>query len=192
MKNKLHFCLFLILICAASQKFLRFSIPDKDSFVKVESNTFTLMELKEGQRELYFKYENKFEKSDIVINIKKAKQYTTHLYLYNSYESIKKNAEGEYIDFVEDLDLSDKLLFVKGSEKTTYYFIIKDLGDYSTKDQFLIYNEKDVLELKEEEPFTFNSFLSQNLYTFSFKGESFISLEDFSKTGSAVPPHSML
>ena len=82
MISKKHFQLLVILffITITTQKF---SVP-KESFIPVNSNTLTLMELKENQRELYFTYENKFDESDVVINLKKAKQYTTRLYFYNS------------------------------------------------------------------------------------------------------------
>ena len=165
-----NYLIFLIYIAIISLSFQKVFIPKKDSFVPINSNTFNLMELKESQRELYFSYENKFDDSDIVINLKKAKQYTTHLYLYDSYENIKTK-DGEYINYVEDLDLSEKLLYIKGCQKKTYYIIIKDLGNYSTKDYFSIYNEQDIIELKQDEPFTINLFLSKNLYTFTFKGE---------------------
>ena len=169
MISKKHFQLLVILffITITTQKF---SVP-KESFIPVNSNTLTLMELKENQRELYFTYENKFDESDVVINLKKAKQYTTRLYFYNSYEDIKTNSEGEYIDFLEELDLSEKLLYIKSAKKQTYYIVIKDLGNYSTKDYFSIFNEQDTIELKNDEPFTIKLFLSKNRYKFSFKGE---------------------
>ena len=170
MKIKINIQIFLILFFI-SITLEKFSVPSKDSFVPIGSNTFTLMELKEGQRELYYTFENKFDNSDVVVNLKKAKQYTTHLYFYDSYENIKINSDGEYINFLEDLDLSEKLLYIKGSQKKTYYIVIKDIGGYSTKDYFSIYNEQDVIELKQDEPFTINLFLSQNLYTFTFTGE---------------------
>ena len=169
MSVKIIYQLFLICI-TLSLSFQKVFIPKKDSFVPINSNTFNLMELKESQRELYFSYDNKFDDSDIVINLKKAKQYTTHLYLYDSYENIKTK-DGEYINYVEDLDLSEKLLYIKGCQKKTYYIIIKDLGNFSTKDYFSIYNEQDIIELKQDEPFTINEFLSKNKYTFTFKGE---------------------
>ena len=31
---------------------------------------------------------------------------------------------------LEDLDLSEKLLYIKGSQKRTYYIVIKYLGGY--------------------------------------------------------------
>ena len=78
--------------------------------------------------------------------------------------------------------------------KKTYYIIIKDLGNYSTKDYFSIYNEKDNIELKQDEPFTINQFLSKNSYNFTFKGEKdeiiYLNLninnKDFSQTISIV------
>ena len=98
MKIKINIQIFLILFFI-SITLENFSFPSKDSFVPIGSNTFTLMELKEGQRELYYTFENKFDNSDIVVNLKKAKQYTTHLYFYDLYENIKTNSDGEYINF---------------------------------------------------------------------------------------------
>jgi hypothetical protein len=141
------------------------------SFVPINSNALTLMELRENQRELYFSFDNQFDGSDIVINVKKAKQYTTRLYLYSSYDAVKTNGEGQYIDYLEEFDLSEKLLYYKSAKKQTYYIVIKDLGDYSTKDYFSIFNEQDILELKPDEPFTIKLFLSKNLYKFNFKAE---------------------
>lgn len=148
----------------------KFSVPIS-SFVPINSNALTLMELRENQRELYFSFDNQFDGSDIVINVKKAKQYTTRLYLYSSYDAVKTNGEGQYIDYLEEFDLSEKLLYYKSAKKQTYYIVIKDLGDYSTKDYFSIFNEQDILELKPDEPFTIKLFLSKNLYKFNFKAE---------------------
>ena len=189
MSTKINYQLFLIFIII-SLTFQKVFIPKKDSFIPINSNTFNLMELKESQRELYYSYDNKFDGSDIVITLKKAKQYTTRLYFYDSYESIKTNSDGEYINFIEELDLSEKLLYIKSCQKRTYYIIIKDIGNYSTKDYFSIYNEQDIIELKQDEPFTINLFLSKNMYTFSFNGDKdeVISLDmninnkDFSET----------
>ena len=186
--NKTFQIIFILLFISIYAK--EIATPKRDSFVPINSNTLTLMELKDGQRELYFTFDNKFENSDIVVNLKKAKQYTTRLYFYDSYESIKTNSNGEYIDFIEELDLSEKLLYLKGYQKKTYYIVIKDLGNYSAKDYFSIYNEQDTLQLKEDEPFTINLFLSKNLYKFEFSGEKdeVISLDmninnkDFSET----------
>lgn len=166
-KNLFQLLLIFFNIYFATQKF---SVPIS-SFVPINSNALTLMELRESQRELYFTFDNKFDNSDIVINVKKAKQYTTRLYLYSSYEAIKTDGEGQYIDSLEEFDLSEKLLYYKSAKKQTYYIVIKDLGNYSTKDYFSIFNEQDTLELKENEPFTIKLFLSKNLYTFNFKAE---------------------
>lgn len=166
-KNLIRLLLIFFNIYFATQKF---SVPIS-SFVPINSNVLTLMELRESQRELYFTFDNKFDGSDIVLNVKKAKQYTTRLYLYSSYDAIKTNGEGQYIDYLEEFDLSEKLLYYKSAKKQTYYIVIKDLGNYSTKDYFSIFNEQDILELKPDEPFTIKLFLSKNLYKFNFKAE---------------------
>jgi len=166
-KNLIRLLFIFLNIYFATQKF---SVPIS-SFVPINSNDLTLMELRENQRELYFTFDNKFDGSDIVLNVKKAKQYTTRLYLYSSYDAIKTNGEGQYIDYLEEFDLSEKLLYYKSAKKQTYYIVIKDLGNYSTKDYFSIFNEQDILELKPDEPFTIKLFLSKNLYKFNFKAE---------------------
>ena len=186
-KNIFEILLLFFFISLSAQKI---TIPQKDSFIPINSNDFLLMELKEGQRELYYTFDNEFADSDIVVNLKAAKQYTTRLYFYESYENIKVNSQDEFEGFIEELDLSEKFIYIKGSKKQTYYIVIKDLGNYSAKDYFSIYNEQSTIELKPEEPFTINLFLSHNLYTFSFKGEKDevisldknINIKDFSET----------
>ena len=167
-KNTFQIIFIFLFISLSTQKI---NIPKRDSFVPVKSNTLTLMDLKDGQRELYYTFDNKFENSDIVINLKKAKQYTTRLYFYDSYESIKADSNDEFIDYMEELDLSEKFLYIKGYKKKIYYIVIKDLGNYSAKDYFSIFNEEDTLVLREGEPFTINLFLSKNQYKFEFSGE---------------------
>ena len=71
--NKTFQIIFILLFISIYAK--EIATPKRDSFVPINSNTLTLMELKDGQRELYFTFDNKFENSDIVVNLKKAKQY---------------------------------------------------------------------------------------------------------------------
>ena len=164
--------LLLFLFSLSSQR-LRgsFSVPSRDSFSPINHGTQTLIELTSTKKELYYSFENKFDSSDIIIYTKNAHQYTTTMYFYDSYESIKTDKDGEYINFVKELDLSEKLNCITSTKKLTYYIIIKDAGGYSTKDFITIFNEKDTLDLKEEQPFLIPMFFSNNLYTFSFSGE---------------------
>ena len=123
------------------------------------------------QKELYFSFDNQFDSSDIIILAKNAHQYTTSMYFYESYESIKIGSDGEYTNFIQEFDLSEKLNYINSTNKCTYYIIIKDLGGFECKDLITIFNEKDTLELKEEQPFVIPMFFQNNLYTFKFDGE---------------------
>ena len=182
--------LLFFLLNFSTQKLRGFTIPGRDSFVPIKSGIQTLMELTPEKSELYFTFDNQFDSSDIIILAKKAQQYTTGMYVYDSYESIKTDSEGEYINFVKELDLSEKINYITSSKKCTYYIIIKDGGKFPAKDYITIFNEQDIIELKEDEPFLIRMFLKNNLYTFAFNGEQndIIDLElniedkDFSET----------
>ena len=93
------------------------------------------------------------------------------MYFYDSYESIKIGSDGEYTNFIQEFDLSEKLNYINSTNKCTYYIIIKDLGGFECKDLITIFNEKDTLEIKEEQPFVIPMFFQNNLYTFKFDGE---------------------
>ena len=163
--------LLFFLFSLTSQRLRGFQVPGKDSFKPINHGSPTMIQLTNSQKELYYSFDNQFDSSDIVIYAKNARQYTTSMYFYDSYESIKTDKDGEYINFVQELDLSEKLNYITSSKKCTYYIIIKDAGGYATKDYITVFNEKDTLELKEEEPFLIPMFFKNNLYTFSFEGE---------------------
>ena len=171
MSIKKTLLLLFFLFSLSSQRLRGFKIPGKDSFIPIEHGVPTLIELTDTKNEIYFSFENKFDSSDIAINIKNAHQYTTSMYFYDSYENIKTDKNGEYINFMKELDLSEKLHYISSTKKNTYYIIIKDSGNYATKDYITIFNENDTIELKEDQPFLIPMFFQNNKYTFSFKGE---------------------
>ena len=168
-KYRLFFLFFLFSL--SSQRLRGYSVPGKDSFLPIKHGEQTLIELSSEKKELYFSFDNQFDSSDIIILTKNSHQYTTSMYIYDSYESIKTNSAGEYINYVKDLDLSEKLNYITSTKKLTYYIIIKDAGGYKSKDYITIFNEKDNLELKEDQPFIIPMFFNNNLYTLYFNGE---------------------
>ena len=131
----------------------------------------TLIELTPTKRELYFSFDNQFDDSDIAIYTKNAHQYTVGMYFYDAYEKIKTDEQGEYIESNYVFDMSEKFKYMKESKKCTYYLVIKDSGNYTSKDYITIFNEKDTLQLKEDEPFLIRMFFKNNMYTFAFSGE---------------------
>jgi len=168
-KKILIFLFFLFSL--SSQRLRGFQIPGKDAFTPIKHGVETMIELSSSKKDIYFSFDNQFDSSDIVVYAKNARQYTTSMYVYDSYESIKTDQDGEYINFVKELDLSEKLNYVTETKKCTYYIIIKEAFGYTTKDAITIFNEKDTLELSEAQPFLIPMFFKNNLYTFSFSGE---------------------
>ena len=171
MSIKQTLTIIIFLFSLSSQRLRGFHVPGKDSFIPINHGVETLIELTSTTNELYFSFDNKYDDSDIVVYVKNARQYTTTMYLYDSYDQIRTNEDGEYIGFVKDLDLSEKLSYVSSSKKCTYYIIIKDSGKYKTRDFITIFNEKDTLELREDQPFLIPMFFKNNLFSFSFSGE---------------------
>ena len=170
--SSIHLFFFLSFLFSLCSPLLRgYLIPDKVSFIPLNHGIPTLIELTNITSELYYLFDNQFDSSAIIIYTKNAKQYTTSMYFYDSYESIKIDQNGEYINFIKELDLSEKLNYVNSTKKCNYYIIIKDFGKFKTKDYITIFNEKDILELKEDQPFVIQMFFQNNIYTLSFEGE---------------------
>ena len=166
--------LIFITFSLVSSLSLSEQIPLKESFTPLNSHETTLFELP-ASKELYFSFDNQYDNSDIVINLQNAKQYTTHAYIYDDVPKIKKDNNGLYVDYVEDLDLSEKNFILKSSEisikKTKYYIIIKDLLNYSTKDYITIFNEQDVIDFSKNPVFITNYYYSKNQFSFVFDAQ---------------------
>ena len=170
--SSIKYIFFLLLLISLSyQRLHDLSVPPKDSFISIESGVKTTIELAENKNEIYYYFDNQYESSDIAIITKNARQYTTRIYFYDSYDKIKTDKNGNYIDYVEEFDLSEKLNYLKNSKKCRYYIIIKDLGGFKAKDIITIYNEEDIIKLNNNEPFTINMFFKTNKYKFTFNGE---------------------
>ena len=167
-----HFILLFLFISLSCHNLRGISIPDKDSFIPLKHGEKTYIELTPTKRELYFSFDNQFDDSDIAIYTKFAHQYTVGMYIYDAYEKIKTDEQGEYIETNFSFDLAEKFNYFNQSKKCTYYIIIKDSGNYTSKDYITIFNEKDTLQLKEDDPFLIRMFFKNNLYTFSFSGEA--------------------
>ena len=168
---KFFLLFFLLSLSSQSLRGLKLSVPSKDSFTPIKSGIPTYIELNSETSELYFSFDNQFDSSDIAVYTKFSHQYTTGMYFYDSYEKIKTDKDGEYINYIKELDLSEKINYIESSKKCTYYIVIKDSGKFSSKDYITIFNEKDNIILKELEPFTIQMFLKNNQYSFSFEGE---------------------
>ena len=147
------------------------AIPE-NYFVPLNSRELVQFELNRTKNELYFYFQNNFEDSDIIINLKVAKGFTTYCYIYDSYDKIEVDSKGDYINSLKNFCLTENSMLLKNSElqikKTKYYIIIKDLINSYNKDYISIFNEQDTISLTSEKYITFEKFYSKNKYYLSF------------------------
>ena len=74
-----------------------YTIAPENEFIPLNSRQVVPIELDRTKAELYYSFQNEFEDSDIIINLKVAKGFTTYCYIYDSYDKISVNDKGEYI-----------------------------------------------------------------------------------------------
>ena len=160
------------------------SIPAETDFKLLKSREISYYELTQKQSEVYYSFKNDYESSDLIINFKMGKGFTTYCYVYDSYSSIKQDSQGNYINALKEFTTSENYIILKSSEiaikkDTTYYIIIKDILKSFNKDYISIFNEKDTFILENEKYILYESFYSTKAFnlTFSFKKNEIATLE---------------
>ena len=132
-----------------------------DSLVKTEFNV-------NEKQEAYFKYKLGETKGPIGLHFLLANLYTVQVFIYKSYD--EEPILNYYLaqEQFKEIDTSDFDDYV--------YIVIKETYKYFYKDYITIYNPNEVIELKPEEPFTINNFLSNNLYQLKFSSSNNVTL----------------
>ena len=180
--------IFLIFLCVLlSFKFSfqkkSYTVVPENEFIPLNSRQVVPIELDKTKNELYYSFQNEFEGSDIIINLKVAKGFTTYCYIYDSYDKITVNDKGEYINYLKEFVMSENSILLKSSDlsikKTKYYIVIKDLINSYNKDYISIFNEQDYIQLENEKYLNIDRFYSKNKYSFTFSHtkEEVVSLE---------------
>lgn len=163
--------LFVFNIDQKTQPNINFSIPESD-FTPLNSREVTQFEVTKTKSEVYFSFQNDYEDSDIIINLKVGKGFTTYCYIYDSYDKIETNEKGEYINSFKEFTLTENFFLLKSSElsikKTKYYIVIKDIFNSYNKDYISIFNEQDIIPLQSEGILTLDKFYSKNVFYLSF------------------------
>ena len=177
----IFFCILLSFKFSFQEK--SYTIVPENEFVPLNSRQVAPIELDRTKTELYYSFQNEFEGSDIIINLKIAKGFTTYCYIYDSYDKISVNEKGEYINYLKESVMSENYILLKSSDvsikKTKYYIVIKDLINSYNKDYISIFNEQDSIQLENEKFINIDKFYSKNKYyfTFSHTKEEIVSLE---------------
>ena len=147
-------------------------IVPEDSFVPLYSHEMQKYTITPSQNEVYYVFDNKYNDSDIVINLKIGTSFTVHGYIYDSYDKIALDEEGQYTNFTTEIILNQKLIILKNSEiqieETKYYIILKDIIYAANIDYITIFNEQDIINLQNQNPIVTDMFYSTNKQSLLF------------------------
>ena len=151
--SKLNFYLnpfkLLLIILIVNQAFQ--AIPPSTDFQVLHSRELSSFELTKSKSEVYYSFENEYDDSDIILNFKIAKGFTSYCYIYDSYDKISQDSQGQYINAVKEFQMTEKTVILKKADltikKVKYYIIIKDLINSFNKDYISIFNEQDSVKL---------------------------------------------
>ena len=147
-------------------------IPPETDFKPLSSRELSYFQLTKEKNEVYYSFENKYEASDIILNFKIGKGFTSYCYIYDSYEKISQDDKGQYINAIKDFQITENDFILKDSnltiKETKYYIIIKDIINSFYKDYISIFNEQDTIVLTNEQYIQFSQFYSKNLFNLEF------------------------
>ena len=152
----------LLIILLVNQSFQ--AIPPSTDFQPLHSREVSSFELTKTKSEVYYSFENNNDDSDIILNFKIAKGFTSYCYIYDSYDKISQDAQGQYINAIKEFQMTEKNIILKKADltikKVKYYIIIKDLINSFNKDYISIFNEQDTIVLANEQYVQFSQFYS--------------------------------
>ena len=124
-------------------------------------------------KEAYFVFDNSHDDSDLVINFAKGTGYTTYIYVYANLDDIQKEKEEYKNEKIKQALTSKRFILSKETftQKGKIYFVIMDVNGYQYNDYITMYNEVDVVALKNDIPITFN-FFSKKIFESTFTKEA--------------------
>ena len=150
--------------------FILFSLIFNYDFVPLNSYIPTFFEFKDDIREYYYKFSHLDENADMILNFGLGQEFTTKVFFYEKEEQIKKDSEGNFIDYNLAFNISSKTIIIKSENlsKIENYFIIFQEKKYYYKDFLTIHNDGDIIKLNSNAPFFIKQFYKYNNYTFEF------------------------
>ena len=171
--NPLKLLLVFLIISLSYQ-----AVPPKTDFKELSSREVSYFELTKEKSEAYFSFTNKNADSDLIVNFKIGKGFTSYCYIYDSYDKIKQDEKGQYINAIKDFKIIENTFVLKNSEisikDSTYYIVIKDIINSYNKDYISIFSEKDTIVLANEQYVEFDQFFSLNNFSLKIRKKSFI------------------
>ena len=126
----------------------------------------------EPKKEACFKYNIVDKNNNFSLSFLKGNSYTVEVLLYNKYENIKINSDGDYIGFTVDpyiIALHSFQEIDASKFNDSVYIIIRETKSYYYSDYMKLYDSNINIELKNNEPITIKNFMSNGFYTFTFE-----------------------
>ena len=138
----------------------------------------------EPNKEACFKYRIVDKNNNFSLSFLKGNSYTVEVLLYNKFENIKINNEGNYINYTVDPYIIALHSFheIDASKfNDNVYIIIRETKSYYYSDYMELYDSNIPIELKNNEPITIKNFMSNKIYTFTFESKKNIAIAYSSK-----------
>ena len=161
--NPLKLLLVFLIISLSNQ-----AVPPETDFKELSSRELSYFELTKDKSEAYFSFVNNNADSDLIVNFKIGKGFTSFCYVYDSYDKISQDAEGQYINALKDFQITENTFILKNTEtpikNVKYYIVIKDKINSYNKDYISIFSENDTIVLANEQYIEFDQFYSLNKF----------------------------
>ncbi|MCQ2815681.1 MAG: hypothetical protein MJ252_00295 [archaeon] len=123
----------------------------------------------------FFKFENQNNQTDVTFRVQEGMYLDDtkiDIFFYDEVKKIERDDDGNYVNAVVTFTMkkgqTDYILKHNEFTAKTMYVIVKNYNMTAYSSDIIMWNEKDVKTLVEDNPFVINQFLSTNTYIFNF------------------------
>ncbi len=165
--NPIKLLLLFLIISLSNQ-----AVPPEKDFKPLSPREISYFELTKDKSEVYYLFDNQYADSDLIVNFKIGKGFTSYCYIYDSYDKITQDSQGQYTNALKEFQITENTFILKNADitikKLKYYIVIKDIINSFNKDYISIYSESDIITLANEQYIEFSQFFSKNVFYLKF------------------------
>ena len=165
--NPIKLLLLFLIISLSNQ-----AVPPETDFKPLSPREISYFELTKDKSEVYYLFDNQYADSDLIVNFKIGKGFTSYCYIYDSYDKITQDSQGQYTNALKEFQITENTFILKNADitikKLKYYIVIKDIINSFNKDYISIYSESDIITLANEQYIEFSQFFSKNVFYLKF------------------------
>lgn len=175
---------FFLILCLFNTYFANLCINlTETNYVTIKP--YNPIEIKiEPKKEACFKYKIVNKKNNFSLSFLKGNSYTSEVLLYNKFENIKKDNEGNYTGYTIDpciIALHSFQEIDASKFNDSVYIIIRETKPYYYSDYLELYDSNIPIPLKNNESITIKNFMSNGIYIFTFESTKDITIAYSSK-----------